>query len=617
VIRRWTWARAGRWSIGLGALFVWLGWACRSSTFGLRLLAIGSLMVAVPVVLWMRPVLGSSRRAAAKIDRRSRRNDGVASRWAVWRSSGRFAVRRRMRVLKPSTRQMTLWQRLRVPTLELATPLARVGRQRIWSPIEDVTIRVGGPRTGKSGEIAGRILDAPGAVIATSTRTDLLELTGPVRSRVGPVWVFSPSGLGGLDSTIVFDPLVGCKDAKTATERATDMLSGAEGPGGEAGGDRAFWQGQAIRVLGGLMHAAALGGASMLDVQRWVADPDAYASEVQRHLRGSRVESIRVDALQFVSTNDRTRTSITSTIMPGLGWLNDPHAAAAAGRGTGPGPVLVDGEVRVTERAGFDVAELLASRGTVYLLGAEDSQVAPLLCALTGHIARSARQLASEMPGGRLDPNLTLALDEAALISPIPLDKWTSDMGGRNITIHIAVQSRAQLRQRWGDTGAAAILNNAATLLVFGGGRDTDDLMVYSTLAGERHEKTRVHDPHGRLVSTGTQRVAVLAPAQIAQLGFGQVVIFRRNMAAAIGTVEMAWKRHDVRTAARRDRRAARREQRRTVWTARRAVWAVRWAGLRTALDQVLTGFAAWVDRVGEPRASTVRDADGEVNLDA
>jgi type IV secretion system protein VirD4 len=33
-------------------------------------------------------------------------------------------------------------------------------------------------------------------------------------------------------------------------------------------------------------------------------------------------------------------------------------------------------------------------------------------------------------------------LDEAALICPVPLDKWTADMGGRNITIHIAAQSR-------------------------------------------------------------------------------------------------------------------------------------------------------------------------------
>jgi type IV secretion system protein VirD4 len=602
---RWTWARAARWSLGLGVLFVWLGWSDRSSAFGVRLLVVGSLMLAIPIGVWTRRAPGSSRRAAAKIDRRSRRNDGVASRWAVWRSSGRFAVRRQMKVLKPATRQMTFFERMRVPTLELATPLARVCRQRVWSPIEDVTIRVGGPRTGKSGEIAGRILDAPGAVIATSTRTDLLELTGPVRSRVGPVSVFNTSGLARLDSTIVFDPLIGCEKAKTATDRATDMLSGSDAPSSENSGDRSFWQGQAIRVLGGLMHAAALGGASMLDVQRWVADPDGYAGEVQRHLRNSKQESIRVDALQFVTTNNNTRTSITSTIMPALAWLNDPHAAAAAGQAATPGPALVDGEVRVTDRAGFDVAELLRARGTVYLLGAEDSQVAPLVCALTGHIARTARQLATEMPGGRLDPNLTLVLDEAALICPIPLDRWTSDMGGRNITIHIAVQSRAQLRQRWGDTGAAAILNNAATLIVFGGGRDTDDLMVYSTLAGERHEKTRVHDPHGRLVSTGTQRVAVLPPAQIAQLGFGQVVIFRRGLAPVIGRVEMAWKRHDVRTIARQERRAARRHQRSIVWTARRAGWAARWARTVAALDTALTIVAAWIDRVTAPRTHT------------
>jgi hypothetical protein len=604
-MRRWTLARTGRWSVGLGVLFVSLGWAGRSSTFGLRLLLVGGLMVAIPVGVWARQVWGSSRRAAAKIDRRSRRNDGVASRWAVWRTAGRFAIRRRMKVLKPSTRGMSFVQRMRMPTLELATPLATVGRQRVWSPIEDVTIRVGGPRTGKSGEIAGRILDAPGAVIATSTRTDLLELTGPLRSRVGPVWVFNPAGLARLESTIVFDPLVGCEDAKTATARATDMVSGADAPDTNASGDRAFWQGQAIRVLSGLLHAAALGGVSMLDVLRWVSCPDEHASAVQRYLRMSRQESIRVDALQFVTTNDRTRTSITSTIMPALGWLNDPHAAAAAGQSGQPAPTLVHGEVRVTERAGFDVAELLACCGTVYMLGAEDSQVAPLVCALTGHIARTARQLASEMLGGRLDPPLTLVLDEAALICPIPLDKWTADMGGRNITIHIAVQSRAQLRQRWGDTGAAAIMSNAATLLVFGGGRDADDLSVYSTLAGERHETNHTRDHHGRLISSTTQRVAVLHPAQISQLGFGRVVIFRRNMAPAIGRVEMAWKRHDVRSVARQGRRAVRRHQRSIVWTARRAGWAVRWAQAVAALDTALSTVAAWLDRVTAPRTHT------------
>src|SRR4029450_5507536 len=103
-------------------------------------------------------------------------------------------------------------------------------------------------------------------------------------------------------------------------------------------------------------------------------------------------------------------------------------------------------------------------------------QTAPLVAALTGHIARQARQLAGVQPHGRLDPPLTLALDEAARLCPVPLGQWTADMGGRGVTIHIAVQSRAQLEQRWGREGAAAILNNAATRLVYRGTREPGDL---------------------------------------------------------------------------------------------------------------------------------------------
>jgi hypothetical protein len=142
------------------------------------------------------------------------------------------------------------------------------------------------------------------------------------------------------------------------------------------------------------------------------------------------------------------------------------------------------------------------------------------------------------MPGGRLDPPLTLALDEAALICPVPLDNWTADMGGRGVTIHIAVQSRAQLEQRWGRPGAAAILNNSATVLVFGGTRDPDDLAAWSTLSGERIEED-------------LGKVPVLSPAQIAQLPERRVLIIRRGTPAAVGTVRMAWTRRDVRAAQR------------------------------------------------------------------
>ena len=494
------------------------------------LILVGVVVLLGTFLVW-RQGRGGSAGLVGRWSRRARRNQGVASRWAILRVASRFAVRRKAAVLRPSLRQLGWWQRLCVATREVATPLARVGLLRIWSPIEDVTLRIGGPRTGKTGELACRILDAPGAVIATSTRTDLVDLTGPCRAQRGPVGVFNPCGLGGLASSVTFDPLSGCEQPATATSRAADLLAGVSAPG--RGGDMEFWAAQARRVLASLLHAAALGGGSMRDVLAWVADPDACAAQVQRFLRRSPEPAYEQDALQFLGTNERTRSSICATIMPALGWLTDSTAATAAATG------------------GFDVEALLESRGTVFMLGAEDAQVAPLVTALTGHIAREARRLASRQPGGRLDPPLTLALDEAALICPIPLDNWTADMGGRGVTIHIAAQSRAQLRQRWGDTGAAAILNNAATLMIYGGTRDPDDLAAYSSLTGERDEEVPSWDPHGALHTTSIRRVPVLSPAQLAQLPARHVVLIRRGMAPAVGKVQMAWKRGDVKATTR------------------------------------------------------------------
>jgi len=194
------------------------------------------------------------------------------------------------------------------------------------------------------------------------------------------------------------------------------------------------------------------------------------------------------------------------------------------------------------------------------------------LCALAGHIARQARHLAGLQPGGRLDPPLTLALDEAALICPVPLDQWTADMGGRGVTIHIAVQSRKQLIGRWGESGAGVIVNNAATLLLYGGMKDNDDLTAFSSLIGERDEEVATYDPAGDLTGITHRRVPVLSAAQLAQLRFRRVVIIRRGMPPAVGKVQMAWRRSDVRR------------------TRRQLAWAPRIDRLRTGSSE----FAAW-----------------------
>ncbi|WP_308258959.1 type IV secretory system conjugative DNA transfer family protein [Pseudonocardia sp. H11422] len=502
-------------------------------------------------------------RTAAKVTRwgaRSRRKSGVASSLDIARVASGAAVRRKATSLRPALAALPRAERGRIRTSDVGVALCQVGLQRVWSSIEDVTLIFGGPRTGKTGWLAGRVLDAPGAAVVTSTRTDLLELTSPLRRCRGPVYVFNAVGLGGHPSTITFDPLTGCADPVTAAERATDLLA-AGSPGGS---DREFWDTQGRRVLAALMHSAALGELSMREVLGWVADPDGAQREVTSLLRKSPAPEYVQDATQFVTTNDRTRTSITSTIMPALGWLTSPAASSAA---SGAHP--------------FDVADLLDTCATVYLLGAEETQAAPLVCALTGFIAREARRLAAVRPGGRLDPPLTLALDEAALISPVPLQSWTADMGGRGVSIIGAFQSRAQVIARWGETGAAIILNNTAAVMVFGGTRDRDDLSYWSTLAGERDEPVTTTDDHGRLASRTVRRVPVLAPAQIANLPAGQVVVFRRGIPPVIGRVRMAWRRRDVRSHV----RAIHRKERATrvrVWSANATVavldaLAVRW----------------------------------------
>jgi len=165
-------------------------------------------------------------RSAALVTRwsgQSRRKAGVASTLDILRHASARAMRKRAATVRPSLAELGRWARFRLPVVDVAIELCRSGWVRVWSPVEDVVMVFGGPRTGKTGWLAGRIIDAPGAVLVTSTRTDLYELCAPLRARRGPVFVFNAVGLAGVASTITFDPLTGCADPVTASERATDM----------------------------------------------------------------------------------------------------------------------------------------------------------------------------------------------------------------------------------------------------------------------------------------------------------------------------------------------------------------------------------------------------------
>jgi type IV secretion system protein VirD4 len=468
----------------------------------------------------------------AELDQRAQ---GVATHLDIAEHASPKALRLKAHILRPSLAGLSRRERARLDPRQVGVQVARLGLgwwgEQIWSTCEDATHRIGGPRTGKTLSLADHGQDAPGALITTSTRLDLAKMLQQARTVRGAVHIFNPAGLGGLASTVRWRVLSGCEDFATAQRRATDLIP-------ESTGEGERWDQQARRVLPLFLHAAAVTGRDMRDVMRWVYDntPTSRDEVVDALLSvevGGRDRAAAARA--FYATNDRTRTSITTTMSTPLAWMADDRARLL-------------GDAPADDPALVDVTKLIERGETLHLIGHEDQGgLSPLIGALVAEIAHAARTLASHRPSGRLDPPLTMLLDEAALVCPVPIDRWSADMGGRGVTLHVSVQSLAQLRQRWGSEGAAAILANVATFVVFGGSPSADDLRDLSLLTGEHRMKV-VGPDHRDDSSDGERRgeyrwVPVLSPAQIRALGPGQVLVMRRGLPIAVGWAPLVTQR--------------------------------------------------------------------------
>ncbi len=479
---------------------------------------------------WMRHVT-RPHDTKAVIRRRTeldQRSGGVATRLDIAEHASGRALKTKATVLRPSLQALSPWERWRLSPKQVGVEIARLGwgwwGERIWSSCEEATLRIGGPRTGKTLSLACHGVDAPGALITTSTRLDLAEMVHRARAARGAVHVFNPAGLGGLASTVHWRVLSGCRDFAVAQRRAADLIP-------ESRGEAERWDSQARRILALLLHAAEVSDRSMRDVVRWSGDPSVEArDEVINALLSvdvggrDRAQVVR----DFWRTNDRTRTSITTTMATPLAWMSDDRARLL-------------GDASRTDPQLVDLTTLLERGETLHLIGHEDhTGLSPLIAALVAEIAHAARKLASSRPSGRLDPPLTMLLDEAALVCPVPIDRWTADMGGRGVTLHTSVQSLSQLRQRWGDEGAGTILANVSAFIVFGGSPSSRDLKDISLLTGEHRMRVvgvdeKQPDAH--------RWVPVLSPAQIRAMEIGQVLVMRRGLHVVVGWAPQITKR--------------------------------------------------------------------------
>lgn len=511
------------------AYYGWVGWLTASVT---------TLLFGPLLTRWVRrqphPRLdkaravfaprASSAKTVIKSGDQSRRQHGLASALELHKHGSARAVKKLAPVTRPTLANITPSQRRALDVRDVALELCRVGRQTVYSSLEMVVLYFGGPRKGKTGWLSCRVIDYPGSVVTTSTRIDIFTGTHRERLRRGPVYVFNAGGFPQVgDYEIGFDPLTGCGDPETAFERAEDMI-----PDGD--GEEERWRALARAALSSLMHAAALGGHTMDVVQRWVADPDQYKDTVIGLLRASPSKTVVEDAGQFLTNNEKTRSSITTSIMPALRWLQSSHARRAAG---------FDGHTNAT----LDARTLMRQPGTLYVLGRRAGHTYPLMAALTGYIARAGREHAADQPTGRCDPPLGLLLDEAGDLAP-PLPDWTRDMGGSGITIAACFQSYAQLVRTWGEEGAAVILNNAGPVMLGGGTKNPNDLSMWTELAGNRDEVTETTDSTGKVTSRSQRPVPVLPPSRISAQKRMEVILFHGEIRPALGRTTMLWERN-------------------------------------------------------------------------
>jgi type IV secretory pathway TraG/TraD family ATPase VirD4 len=493
-----------------------------------------------------------------------RETDGFADRKRLSKQMSRRALvaKKKRKVLRPSLADVPA---RRVPTNAVGFYIGKCRKtgMHLYAAIEESSLMLAPMGAGKTAKLGNWLLDAPGAVLATSTKYDIVELTEAIRARVGNILIWNPETLADRPSNIAWDPVIGCSDPQLGIERskrrAKSLLEGSDFTKGME--NRNFWTSSSYRVLKAFLWAADAEGLSLIDVARWSKQPHRYeAIEIFKKHSDIAPRGWQDDLEQQQKVDGKTTTleNVFGTLSQTFMFLDSPDIQQVILSAHRP-------------HAQFDVEAYLRSRDTLYMLG-NDSDVGgmgPLFTCLTSEVYAGARAMASRMRGGRLDPPMTFVLDEAALICSVPLQRWTADSRGIGITIHAVFQSPAQIYERYGKYAYQTIWENCVKLIL-GGLSNVEHLEDLSKLAGKKRVKqeSQSESNSGGLNATSNRSTSytwvekpTLEISDIMYLDPGEILMFRKHLGGpVIATYTPVWDRKDVKNVVRDNKRAAKAE---------------------------------------------------------
>lgn len=395
---------------------------------------------------------------------------------------------------------------------------------------EDTMSVIAGPRRNKSASIViPNILAAPGSVLATSVKPDILAETLAVREATGTCRVFDPQRLAsayrGYDCW--WNPLAGVRTVEDASQLAAVFAAATFGAQGD--NDRFFSQ-RAGTLMSRYLFAAAIAGEYLPTVLEWLnrvdnPTPARILEADYPHL------SREIEGLQEMT--DRTRSGVFAYAQESLSFL----ASDSIRSWVQPH----DGQPE------FDPESfVLASADTLYLFSQEGpGSAGPLLAALTKAVLTAAENAAKREPSGRLRVPLMAILDEAGNICRIPdlPDKYTH-YGSRGIIPITILQTQEQGEQVWGVTGFGQLWASS-TVRVFGGGNASNSfLRDLSELIGDYEyiESSESHHDGKKTVSRSRRSERIMDVSDLASLTLGRMVVFASGCRPALVRSIPWWK---------------------------------------------------------------------------
>ncbi|MFJ6906772.1 P-loop NTPase family protein [Streptomyces griseoluteus] len=279
--------------------------------------------------------------------------------------------------------------------------------------------------------------DAPGPALVVTSNPALWQETKDARAKLGPVLLYDPTHRCDTPARLHWSPTAGCEDRPTALSRATALLAPVRPT---ARIDQAVTD-TATTLLRSFLHAAALDGRTIRHVHRWT-----QGTQLQDAVRTLRTHPKAAPGsageLEAALTSHPERRDIaqelTSRALSALLTVNirescTPHR---------------------TDTLALD--SFVHEGGTLYVVGEpiEDPRTRPgampLLTALVSSVVEHGRRMAERSSSGRLDPPLTLVLDDVAAVAPFPQFPELLTTGvAEGLPTLALLRSREQARARW------------------------------------------------------------------------------------------------------------------------------------------------------------------------